>query len=122
MATRTAPPHSTTGGPSRSRYERAWTTVTLLVCSAWVAVAVVQTPLVPLLGLAAGLGGYGGIFFVREPASTRKGRRQYVDGALLVAGAVLVIVGFRHHLELGLATCVVLTGSAPAVVRWVAGS
>jgi hypothetical protein len=104
-----------------SRYERVWTTVALLAASVWVAVAILQTPRLPLLVLAGALGAIGGMLFVQAPASTPRGRQQYVAGASAVAVLVLVTVGIGHHLALGLATVAVMAGSSPSVVRWLAG-
>lgn len=123
MDTWIAPRH----GPSssthpRSRYERAWSRVAVLAAVVWIAVAVVQTPLLPLVALAVALGGFGGIFFVTTPAPFADRARQYLAGVLAIAGLVLVLVGFRHDLDAGLATTAVLAGSSPAVLRWIAAS
>jgi hypothetical protein len=114
------PAASSTG--SESRYERAWTTVALIAAAVWIAVAVLQTPRLPLLGVAIGVGAIGGTLFVKARVSSPRGRRQYLNGALLVAGLVLVIVGFGHHLEAGLVTVALLLGSSPSVLRWIAKS
>ena len=106
---------------SASRYERIWSTVVLLAALAWMSVAVLQTPRLPLLCVAAGLGVVGGLLFVRAPAGTATGRRQYAAGALGVAGLALVTVGIGHHLAVGLATVALLAGSSPSVIRWIAG-
>jgi hypothetical protein len=84
-------------------------------------VAVLQTPRLPLLCIAAGVGAVGGTLFVRAPAATVAGRRQYAAGALGVVGLALVTVGIGHHLSVGLATVALLAGSSPWVIRWIAG-
>jgi hypothetical protein len=106
---------------SASRYERVWATVVLVAALAWMSVAVLQTPRLPLLGIAAGVGAVGGTLFVRAPAATAVGRRQYGAGALGVAGLALVTVGIGHHLAVGLATVALLAGWSPWVIRWIAG-
>jgi hypothetical protein len=96
--------------------------VALVTAAAWIAIAVLETPRLALLGVAVGLGAIGGILFVKAPGSSPRGRRQYVSGALLVAGLVLVMVGVAHHLEAGLVTVALLAGSSPSVLRWVTRS
>jgi len=123
MAIGTAPhAPAPSGADIGSRYTRTWTWATILAAAGWIAVAVLQTPRLPLLALAVGLGVVGGIVFLRAPAATPEGRRQYLAGACAVAGLVLVTVGIGHHLEAGLLTIALLAGSAPSVIRWVAGS
>jgi hypothetical protein len=104
-----------------NRYSRIWGTAALLAAAGWVSIALLQTPRLPLLTLAVGLGAVGGVLFLRVPTRTRTGRSRYLAGAGLVAGVVLVTVGVGHHLEAGLATIVLVAGSAPPVLRWVAG-
>src|SRR3954453_7975009 len=104
-----------------SRYERAWNTAAIVTAATWIAIAVLQTPRFPLFCIAAALGAYGGILFVRDPVSSRRGRHQYVAAALAVAGLVLVLVGLRQPLLLGLTVFAVLACSSPSVIRWVAG-
>ena len=123
MATRTAPRQrakASIGGTSR--YDRWWATAALTVASVWIAIAVLQSPWLPLLGMAAGLGAVGGVIFVRAPASSAKARREYAAGALGVAGVVLVTVGVGHHPEAGLTVVVLLAGSSPPLIRWIAGA
>lgn len=107
---------------SQSRYERGWSTVALVAAAVWIAVAILETPILPLLGVTVGLAGYGGIFFVKARVSPAQRTHQYLTGALGVAGLVLVIIGFRHHLEAGLVTVALLAGSSPSVLRWIANS
>jgi len=111
----------TTRPQATSRYEQVWTTIVLLAASGWIAVAVLQSPRLPLLCVAMGLGFVGGILFARAPMSTPRGRRQYLAGALSITGLVLVTVGIGHHVALGLAFIAVLACSSPSVIRWVAG-
>jgi hypothetical protein len=106
---------------SDSRYARTWTTTALVAASAWIAIAVLQSPRLPLLGITVGLGAMGGILFVRAPASTVRGRRQYVSGVLASAGAVLVTVGVGHHLLAGMMVAALLACSSPSVLRWLSG-
>jgi hypothetical protein len=123
MATRIAPRgHSKPGLDFDSRYDRWWTTVVLVAAAAWIAIAILQSPRLPLLGMAAGLGAVGGVLFVRAPASSAEGRRQYAVGALVVAVAVLVVIGVGHHPEAGLTVVVLLAGSSPQLIRWIAGT
>jgi hypothetical protein len=122
MAIGIAPQRPASSATDGSRYARLWTWATLLAAAVWIAVAILQTPRLPLLVLAAGLGAVGGILFLRAPAATPAGRREYVAGACGVAGLVLVTVGVGHHLGAGLVTIAVLAGSAPSVVRWIARS
>jgi hypothetical protein len=120
MATRTAPRRRPASRlPLESGYDRAWTTVALLAAAVWVAIAILQTPPVPLLALASALGAIGGVLFVRAPATSVLGRGQYVAGALGVAGLAMVTVGVAHHLTVGLAVVAALACSAPAAVRWI---
>ena len=120
-----AGPHPTSGRhPSLgtdSRYERIWNTTALVTAATWIAIAILQTPKAPLFCIAVALGAYGGVLFVRDPISTRRGRHQYVVGALGVAGLVLVLVGLRHHLLVGLTVFSLLAGSSPSLIRWIAG-
>jgi len=95
--------------------------VVLVAAAVWMSIAILQTPRVPLLCIAVGLGAIGGILFVRAPASTSKGKQQYVAGALGVAGLVIVTVGIGHHLVAGLTTVALLAVSSPSVIRWIAG-
>jgi hypothetical protein len=104
-----------------SRYGRAWSTVALCAASVFVAIAVLQSPSLPLLGLVLPLAAYGGILFVRSSAFSSQGRREYVAGALRVGGAVLVTVGAGHQVEAGLTVGALLAGTSPAVLRWIAG-
>jgi hypothetical protein len=122
MATRTAQHQRPAPGlGSGSRYERSWNTAAIVAAAAWIAIAILQTPRAPLFGLAIALGAYGGVLFVRDPVTTRRGRRQYVAGALGVAGLVLAMVGVRQHLLLGLTVFVLLAGTSPSLIRWIAG-
>ena len=126
MVTRTAPrprPAPSALG-SDSSYARVWTTAAVLTAAVWAAIAVLQTPRLPLFCLAAALGAVGGILFVRDPARARsaRGRRQYAVGAAAVAGLVLVAVGMGHHLTAGLTVLALLGGSSPMALRWLAGS
>jgi hypothetical protein len=105
----------------RSRYERAWTAAVVVTAAVWVGSALLETPLLPLLDLTVPLGAFGGIVFVRAPWRSRAARRQYARGAAQVAVVVLVLVGVRHHFELGMASAALLLGSAPALIRWTAG-
>ena len=120
MAIGIAPQRPASSGTAGSRYARLWTWATLLAAAVWIAVAILQTPRLPLLVLAAGLGAVGGILFLRAPAATPAGRREYVAGACGVAGLVLVTVGVGHHLVAGLTVVTLLAGSSPALIRWVA--
>ena len=104
-----------------TRYDHIWAEAVLIVAVVFGAIAVLQSSWLPLLGLTALLGAYGGIFFVRAPGSSAAGRRQYVTGALAVAGVVLVLVGVRYHIEAGLTVVTVLIGSSPHVIRWITG-
>jgi hypothetical protein len=104
-----------------SRYDRIWTITALVAAAALISIAVLQSPRLPLLTLAFALGSIGGILFVKAPASSPAGRRQYVGGALGIAGLVLVTVGVGHHVELGLTVVAVLACTSPSVVRWIAG-
>jgi hypothetical protein len=121
MSSRTAPEQRPPSLGRDSRYQRIWTTVAFLAAGVWMAVAVLQTPRVPLLGVAAGLGAVGGILFVRAPAATSRGTRQYLTGALAVAGLAVVTVGIGHHLTVGLTVVALLAGSSPTLLRWIAG-
>ncbi len=100
-----------------SRYEQAWTCVSLLAAAAWIAVAFVQTPMVPLLALAIANAAWGGIFFVRAPASSLRARSEYLGGVVAVAGLVLTLVGISHHVEIGMATIALLAGTSPSLLR-----
>jgi hypothetical protein len=123
MAARTAPhPRPTSLLGSDSTYARVWTVAAVLSAGVWTAIAVLQTPRLPLFCLAAALGAVGGTLFVRAPVRSAKGRQQYVVGAAAVAGLVLVIVGMGHHLTAALTVVALLGGSSPAVLRWLAGS
>jgi hypothetical protein len=104
-----------------SRYERMWNAVALLAAGVWMSIAILQTPRLPLLCIALGLGAIGGMLFVRSPASTSTGKQQYLAGALIVAGLVVVTVGIGHHVIAGLTTVGLLAGSSPSVIRWIAG-
>ncbi len=104
-----------------SRYGRIWNTTALVTGATWITVAILQTPKAPLFCIAIALGAYGGLVFVRDPISTTRGRHQYVVGALGVAGLVLVLVGLRHHLMVGLTVFSLLACSSPWVLRWIAG-
>ncbi|MDX6372861.1 MAG: hypothetical protein QOD98_1849 [Nocardioidaceae bacterium] len=121
MDTRIAPRQRPRSGPgTASRYTRWWTTAALVAAAVWITVAILQSPLVPLLGMAAGLGAVGGVVCVRAPASSAKGRRQYAAGALGIAGLVLVTVGVGHHPAAGLTVVVLLACSSPPLIRWIA--
>jgi hypothetical protein len=123
MATRIAPRQWPRTGPSPdSRYSQVWTTLVLVAAAVWIAIAILQSPRLPLLFLTAGLGAVGGVVFVRAPASSSEGRRQYAAGALGVAVAVLVIIGVGHHPEAGLTVVTLLACSSPHLIRWIAGS
>jgi hypothetical protein len=104
-----------------SGYARVWRRVAVLAAVGWIVVAVLQTPRLPLLALAIGLGAVGGVLFLHASLRSRTGRRQYVAGAGRVAGVVLATVGIGHHLEAGLVTAVLLAGSAPRILSWVSG-
>jgi hypothetical protein len=122
MATRIAARwHRPTPVRPGSPPERLWAAMALVAAAAWIAVAVLQTPRLPLLGLVAGPSILGGILCVHAPASPANARQRFVRGALGTAGLVLVTVGIGHHLELGLATIAFLVASSPTVLRWVAG-
>ena len=122
MAGRTAPHERPTPElGTDSRYERIWNTTALVTAATWIAIAILQTPKAPLFCIVVALGAYGGVLFVRDPISTRRGRHQYVVGALGVAGLVLVLVGLRHHLLVGLTVFSLLAGSSPSLIRWIAG-
>jgi hypothetical protein len=107
-------------GPG-SRYARVWMTAARVAAVVWIAIAVFQTPRLPLVSLAVGVGAVGGLAFLRAPASTATGRRQYASGALTVAGLVLVWVGIGHHMEAGLTVAVLLAATSPPVIRWISG-
>ena len=96
----------------------AWT---LIGMSAAQAGAILATAIAARLLGRETFGAYGGVLFVREPISTRRGRRQYVTGALAVAGLVLVLIGFRQHFLVGLTVFSLLAGSSPSLIRWIAG-
>jgi hypothetical protein len=104
-----------------SRYDRGWTTAALGAAAVFGAMAVLQSPRLPLLCLVIPLAAIGGILFLRQPLSTAPGRREYGAGVLRVAGLVLVAVGVGHHVEAGLALLAVLVATAPFVLRWIAG-
>ena len=103
-----------------SRYARLWTTVALLLGAVWIAIALLQTPRLPLLAVAVSVGAVGGTLFVKERSWTARGGRQYLTGVLGVAALVLVTVGVGHHLEAGLTMLACLAGSSPWLLRWVA--
>jgi hypothetical protein len=109
---------STSAAPSR--YERGWTTVTILAATGWIALGVSQSRLLPLLGLVAMLGAYAGVLTTRASVLTTRGRAQYVAGAASAAALVLVLVGMRHHPAAGLAMTAVLGAASPHLLRWVA--
>jgi hypothetical protein len=122
MATRTASRQRPKAAlDATSRYDRWWNTAVLAAVAGWIVVAALQSPRLPLLCMVAGLGAVGGLLFVRAPASSAKGRRQYAVGASCAAALVLVIVGIGHHPETGLTSVVLLTGFSPRVIRWIAG-
>jgi hypothetical protein len=123
MPTRIAPRgHSRPAFDFDSRYDRCWTALALVAALAWIAIAILQSPWVPLSGMTAGLGGVGGALFVRAPASRAEGMRQYAAGASVVAAAVLVIIGVGHHPMAGLTVVALLTASSPRLLRWIAGA
>jgi glutamate 5-kinase len=123
MATRIAPhPRPTSSLGSDSRYARIWTTAAVATAGVWTVIAVLQSPRLPLFCLAAAVGAIGGTVFVKAPARSTKGRKQYVVGAAAVAGLVLVAVGMGHHITAGLTVLALLGASSPAVLRWLAGS
>ena len=123
MATRTATrPRAKASVTASAPYDRWWRTAALTAASVWIAIAVLQSPWLPLLGMAAGLGAVGGVIFVRAPASSAKAKRQYGAGALSVAALVLVTVGVGHHPLAGLTVVALLAGSSPPVIRWIAGA
>jgi hypothetical protein len=103
-----------------SRYERGWTVVTVLAATGWIAVGVLQSRPLPLLGLVTMLGAYGGVLAARTSLLRTTGRHQYVAGAALAAGLVLVLAGMRHHPVAGLAMAAVLGSSSTQFLRWVA--
>src|SRR4051794_2895671 len=110
-----AMPHRRRGLP----YERAWTAVALTVAVALAAIAIRQSPVLPLLGLVVGLGALGGLLSVRSPARSVQARRQYFTGALVVAAVVLAAVGMGHHPAVGLAAVGLLASFSPWTLRWV---
>lgn len=123
MATRIAPRQwSRTGLSQDFGYSQLWTTVVLIAAAVWIAIAILQSPRMPLLCITAGLGAVGGVLFVRAPASSAEGRRQYTAGALGVAASVLVIIGVGHHPEAGLTVVTLLACSSPQLIRWIAGA
>ena len=123
MATRTSPD----SGPRHllvtgSRYQRAWVCAVGLAAAAWTLTAMLQTPWLPLLLLTAMNAGWGGLLVAFASGSRAGALRRCAAGTLTVAGTVLVLAGFRHHIELAGATVAVLTASSPHVIRWIAGS
>ncbi len=114
--------HPTTHLGLDSRYAQMWTAAILVAAAVWIVIAILQSPRMPLLGMVAGLGGLGGIPFVRAPGWSAEARRQYAVGALIVAVVVLVIIGIGHHPEAGLTVVAVLACSSPHVIRWIAGA
>jgi hypothetical protein len=104
-----------------SPWERVWTAIALSGAGVFGALAVAESPVLPLLGLVVGLGVVGGALFVEEPARSQRARQQYLRGALLVAGAVLIIIGVGHHLAIGLAVVGVLASCSPWTLRWITG-
>jgi hypothetical protein len=119
MATRTAPRQRPAPGlESGSRYERIWEVTVLLATAVWIAVAILLTPPVPLLEITAATAAWGGIFFIRAPASTVQARREYAGGVLRIAWFVLLMVGLGHQVAGGVATFAVFALSSPSVTRW----
>jgi hypothetical protein len=82
---------------------------------------VLQSPLLPLLGVTLGLAGLGGLVFARLASTVRPAWPEYRDGAIRVGATVLVAVGAGHQLTAALATAALLAGSAPRTLRWVSG-
>jgi hypothetical protein len=121
MDTRIAPPVPAppVGRGRRSRYELGWSALALAAAAVLVALAILQSPPLPLLGLVVGLAALGGLLFVTAPATTPLARRQYAGGALAVAGLVLVAVGIGHHVTVGLAVVGLLGCSSPWTLRWI---
>jgi hypothetical protein len=114
MDTRIAPPVPAppVGRGRRSRYELGWSALALAAAAVLVALAILQSPPLPLLGLVVGLAALGGLLFVTAPATTPLARRQYADGAL-------VAVGIGHHVTVGLAVVGLLGCSSPWTLRWI---
>jgi len=81
--------------------------------------AVLESPVLPLLGLVIGLGAVGGVVFVKVPAPSALARQQYVRGSLLVAGTVLVTIGIGHHPADGLAVVGLQASCSPWTLRWI---
>ncbi|HCB05476.1 MAG TPA: hypothetical protein PLZ93_08840 [Nocardioides sp.] len=94
----------------------------LTAAGVFATLAILESPRLPLAGLVVGLGGLGGVVCVRAPARTPLARRQFVRGALVVAGTVLVVIGVGHHLNLGLAVVGLLASCSPWTLRWITGS
>lgn len=121
MVTRIAHPvpPPAAGHRRRSRYELGWSAVAGVTAAVLMALAIVESPPLPLLGLVLGLGTFGGLVAVRAPVTSSRGRRQFADGALGVASLVLVAVGIGHQLSLGLAAVGLLGVSSPWTLRWI---
>lgn len=123
MATRIAPRlHATTDLGLDSRYGKMWTAAVLVAAAVWIVIAILQSPRLPLLGVATGLGSVDGVVFVRAPVSSAEARRQYAAGAFIVAVVALVIIGIGHHPEAGLTVAALLACSSPHLIRWIAGA
>jgi hypothetical protein len=118
MATRHGSAHR---AGSASPYEHVWFAAGVLTGALWVAVALAQSPHLPLGMLVLELAAVGGALLLRAPISTAEGRRQYLTSAVAVGALVLVIVGMGHHLEAGLVTAALLAGTSPPAFRWVGG-
>lgn len=104
----------------RSRYGRLWAIAGSLAGAAWIAVAVTQTPRVPLMLFVLSLSLAGGILVVPSlPPSTLVVRR-LCYGALCAAAGALVTVGIGHHPVAGLLTVAALGATSPTVVRLIA--
>lgn len=107
--------------PKSSKYRRAWQVVAVAAIAVFVAIGVVQSSPLPLLGLTLGLGVLGAIAWTRAPLSTPRGREQLIAGFLGAAACTLAAVGLGHHLTGGLAVVAALIATSPDVIGWVGG-
>jgi hypothetical protein len=119
MATRTAPRlRRSPDLASDSRHRSIWALTVLAASAAWIGVALLQTPWLPLVEITAANAAWGGIVFIRAPASTVQARWEYAGGVVRIAVLVLALIGLGHHIGWGLMTFVVLALSSPSVTRW----
>ena len=113
---------STSGKMIDSRYGRLWVMTACLAAATSIAVAVTQSPLVPLSLLVLSLSPCGGKLAVQAPPRTTFTRRRFLYGTLCAAAAVLVAVGIGHHLVAGLVTVVALAATSPAFALRISGA